>query len=118
MDWPPNDAPASLEDLVGPICDAIRFAYTLARQHADRDIPWSGPEIGVAQQANCPLAADQLRAENLAYALDDQGRDALMEIVGLALRLGIEQGRRIVLESPEYQTLLIRATLYELSKQA
>ena len=116
MDWPPNDAPASLEDLVGPICDAIRFAYTLTRRQTDRDIPWSGPEIGVAQQANCPRAADQLRAENLAYALDDQGRDALMEIVGLALRIGIEQGRRITLESPEYQALLIKAALHELSK--
>lgn len=116
MEWPPYNAPACLEDLAGPIYNAICFAYQLTRQNADRDIPWSGPEIGVNQQANCPLAAEQLRAENLAYALDDQGRDALMEIVGLALRIGIEQGRRITLESPDYQTLRIKADLYELSK--
>ena len=105
MDWPPDDAPANFEDLTAPICAAIRFAYRLQRRNQDRDIPWSGPEIGAEERATALLAQAQLGAVNLAYSLDDQGRDALTEIIGLAVRLGIEQGRRIVKSSAEYRTL-------------
>lgn len=111
MEWPPDNAPASLEDLTTPICAAIRFAYRLRRQNQERDIPWTGPEIGSDEQANALLAQHQLRATNMAYSLNDQGRDALTEIIALGLRIGIEQGRRIFKASSEYQTLRIQAEI-------
>ena len=45
----------------------------------------------------------QLSAENLKYSEDDQGRDALDEIIGLVFRLGVEQGRRIFKTSAVYK---------------
>jgi hypothetical protein len=84
--WPEKGGPATFAMLADSICAAIRFAYQLKRQNQDQDIPWTGPDIGEDDE--------QLSAEMLALIEKDQGRDALDEIVGLALRLGIEQGRR------------------------
>jgi hypothetical protein len=108
-EWPADGSPASFDDLTTPICEAIQFAYDLQRRNRDQDIPWTGPPIGEDERATAFDAHDQLRAENLAYSITDQGRDALTEIIGLALRIGIEQGRRIVKTSTEYRTLLLVA---------
>ncbi len=92
-DWPKDDKPASFEDLADEIVAAIRFAYTLKRKNAGKSIPLAGPD---APEGACVGSGSHcLSAENLAYSLDDQGREALDEIVGVAIRLGIEQGRRI-----------------------
>ena len=113
MDWPADGKPSDLEDLVQPICAAIKFAYRLRRQNHHQDIPWWGPDIGGAEAAHAPRAKCQLRAKNLHQSLDEQGRDALTEIIGLAVRLGIEQGRRIVQNSPEYRTLCLLTQLHQ-----
>lgn len=109
--WPPDDRPVNVEDLVEPICEAIRFAYTLQRQNVDQDIPYTGLDIGEDERANALRAHYQLTAKQLAYSEDDQGRDALTEIIGLAMPLGIEQGRRIFKNSSEYRTLQIQADM-------
>lgn len=113
--WPENGEPADFSALADPICEALRFAYSLRRRNADVDIPWAGPEIGRHELATCHPAAHALSAENLRYSEEEQGRDALMEIVGLALRLGIEQGRRISFGSSERQELeLLRRLLADM----
>ena len=103
--WPDNDEPMEFEKLTAPLVRAVRFAYDLKRKNRDKDIPWRGPSIGKDCLATCFDAKEQLTASNLQYSEDEQGRDALVEIIGLALRLGIEQGRRITMESSEVRTL-------------
>lgn len=104
----PEDAPYSYADLADPVRKALKFAYKMRRQNKGQDIPWDGPPIGELQAANCLDFAHNLSAEALEYAEEDQGRDALEEIIGVALRLGMEQGRRITLNSPEIQTLKLK----------
>ena len=93
--WPDKNAPLNFEAIADPIIGAIRFAYTLERRHKRRSIPWTGPEISWREHATCPLIADRLKAGNLSYVEEDQGRDALEEIVSACIQLGIEQGRRL-----------------------
>jgi hypothetical protein len=111
--WPDDGGCLSFEMIADWICDAIRFAYTLERQNEAKDIPWGGPNIGTRERSTCHQPKEQLSAEMLAFALEDQGRDALDEIVGLALRLGIEQGRRIDRDSVERRMRAIQIKLHE-----
>lgn len=91
--WP-EKGPAYFEDLIRPVIKAIKFAYSLQRKNKGRSIPWTGPprESGLSC---CPDHAEMLKAHNLKYSEEDQGRDALEEIVGIAIALGIDQGQRI-----------------------
>ncbi len=108
-EWPEKDKVAYFEDLTKPIVKAIKFAYSIRRKNKDKDVPWTGPGVGASERACCPPPKEMLSAENLKYSMDDQGRNALEEIVGVAIRLGIEQGRRIFLESSEYRLLQLKA---------
>lgn len=99
--WPKDGGPLSFEQITRPVIHAIRFAYDMKRRDRRRNIPWRGPEIGERDMACSPLAAERLKAHRLAYAEEDQGRDTLEEIVGLAIQLGIEQGRRIAKSDEE-----------------
>ncbi len=93
--WPEKSAVVRFTDITQPIMRAMRFAYTLKRKNRQRDIPWEGLDIGKEEQACCFSPIEKLTAFNLEYSLDSQGRDALTEIVGVAVQLGIEQGRRM-----------------------
>ena len=94
-EWPEGSATARFTDITEPVIQAMRFAYTLKRKNIQRDIPWEGLDIGREEQACCFSPIEKLTAFNLEYSLDSQGRDALTEIVGVAVQLGIEQGRRM-----------------------
>lgn len=94
-EWPEKSATVRFTDITEPIIKAIRFAYNLKRKNTQRDIPWEGLDIGKEEQACCFSPIEKLTAFNLEYSLDSQGRDALTEIVGVAVQLGIEQGRRM-----------------------
>jgi len=94
--WPENNKPAaSFESIVAPLKAAIKFAYKMSRQNINKNIPYKGFDIGQSQLAGCFHANESLSAKQLQFVLEDQGRDALDEILGLAVQLGIEQGRRI-----------------------
>jgi hypothetical protein len=108
-EWPADEKPAYFEDITAPIIRAIKFAYALRRKNRGKSIPYNGLDIGKDSQATCLRAKEQLSAEQLAYSSDEQGRNALEEIIGLAVRLGIEQGRRITLEGHEMRMVLLRA---------
>jgi len=109
--WPDDGQPADFEKLATPLVRAVRFAYDLKRKNADKDIPWKGPDIGWRERATCLSPKEQLTAERLGYSEEDQGRDPLVEIIGLALRLGIEQGRRITMEGDTVKTLILQAKI-------
>ncbi len=94
-EWPEDNKTVMFDELTEPIIKAIRFAYDVTRKNENKDIPWEGLDIGKSARACCFSPPEALAASNLRYSLDDQGRDALEEIVGLAVQLGIEQGRRV-----------------------
>lgn len=114
MRWPDKDEPMDFEKLTKPLVKAIRFAYDLKRKNRDKDIPWKGPDIGARERATCLSPSTQLKSENLIYSEEEQGRDALEEIIGLALRLGIEQGRRITMTGHEVAILKTHLMLWKL----
>ena len=90
--WPDN-IPAIFENLVDPIVDAICFAYKIERQNKDEDIPYKG----LPYESAGIFSIDQvLSKEHLDISLNDQGRTALVEIVSCAVRLGMEQGQRVL----------------------
>ncbi len=96
-------------DLADTVTSAIRFAYSLKRKNKGKSIPVVGLDspgnAGIGPGSHC------LSAENLAYSDEDQGRDALEEIVGVAIRLGIEQGRRIEFEANRHQDFMLKTIL-------
>jgi hypothetical protein len=90
-----EEKPYSFDELADPVLKALRFAYKLERRNLGRNVPWNGPRLGKSMRASCIDFKDRLRSGTLAYAEEDQGRDALEEIVSIAIQLGIEQGRRL-----------------------
>ena len=91
--WPDNNGRVPFWEITGPICDSIRAAYKLERINEDKDVLYNGLDIG----KDIPdLRPDQkLTAENLRYDKEDQGRDALEVLIGIAVQLGSELGKRI-----------------------
>lgn len=94
-EWPTDGATVRFVDLADPIVEAIRFAYDVKRKNRGKDIPWNGYNIGERALLSCHNQQERLTAGSLAYAESDQGRDALTEIISVAVQLGIEQGRRM-----------------------
>jgi hypothetical protein len=92
--WPENDKPARFQDIVDPIVKAIEFTYKMERKNERKNVPWNGLDIGEHQKVTSLRPRESLSAKQLAYDEEDQGRSALEVIVGLAVQLGAEQGRR------------------------
>ena len=102
MDWPEGNKSARFTDIAGPLRHAFLQGAKWSRINADKDIEWTGLPLGPQTNACCHEPEDQLRAETLKYALEDQGYDFLDEFIGLVLRLGMEQGRRTYLSGTVY----------------
>lgn len=103
--WPAADKPASIEDITRPLTAAIRHCYTLTRKNVTGSVPYNGYEIGSASLRFCCGAKERLTASKLNYAMEDQGRDALSEIMQLAVQVGIEQGRRIEVSDEKHEVM-------------
>lgn len=104
IEWPKDGSTVCFEDLTAHLVLAVQHCYKLERQNRDLDVPYKGYRIGNKERATCLSPDHQLSAEQLRYSEEEQGRDALTEILGLAVRLGIEQGRRLAKEEdPLYQ---------------
>lgn len=104
--WPDNNEPAQFMELCNCVREALEFAYELKRANASKSVPWNGPPIGKSLAAASLDYVEALSAESLEWVLEDQGRDALEVIIGIAIQLGIEQGRRDYLTSNAYTHLL------------
>lgn len=94
--WTEDDKEINFEDLVKPVIYAIKQVYILDRRgHGICDVKWVGPDLPKSMRATCPPYDKRLTAESLRYDEEEQGRDPLEVIIGIAVQLGIEQGRRI-----------------------
>lgn len=93
--WPKENGTVGFCEITDPIIKALKFAYKLQRRNLKKDIPWSGLDIG-EDLLSSNFGPDQtLSYESLSFNQEDQGRNALEMIVGIAVQLGIEQGRRM-----------------------
>ncbi|MFA6092035.1 MAG: hypothetical protein WCU88_05375 [Elusimicrobiota bacterium] len=93
--------------LAGPPVETLYFDSLAgrARQHFkkfssankvvhERDLSWEGPSLPRTLRAGSLEFTDHLKASNLQYSLEDQGRDNLEEILGMFIQVGIGQGYR------------------------
>ncbi len=109
--WPEDGSTAPFEDLILPIRKAIKAAYSMRRRRAKQDVPYHGYDIGQHVKAGSFGPDEALTAANLAYSNEDQGRDALDVILGLAMQIGIEQGRRIERERIDERLALVKSVM-------
>ncbi len=105
--WPDEGETVCFRDLAEPVCEAIRFAYSLSRRNKRRSVPWTGYNIGKHELACC-LPPHRVLMESQLRQDGEQGRDALQGIVGIAVQLGIEQGRRMERERNSIEDDLVR----------
>lgn len=101
--WPQHGKPSTHAKLTKRVSTAIKSAYKLKRatqrSGAPTDITWKGPELGMQTRGVAGSAALQLSQASLAYAAE-RGRDPIDVLTGIAVSLGIEQGRRLVKSDP------------------
>jgi hypothetical protein len=109
--WPVDGSPLNFEDMANSVIALLKDGYKLLRKNRGKDLKYKGPDH--KEQACCPPIRERLKAESLAGEMEDQGRNALDIIIGHAIQIGIEQGRRIMRESPEYQILKTNARVGE-----
>jgi len=114
IEWPKDrNEIASFEDLTAPIVRALAIAIGRRMVHivgdgpngskfdcgncsaAMTDIDYDGYNIGEDALACCHDPETRLKADNLRYEFEGQGRNPVDVIVSLAIQVGIEQGRRI-----------------------
>jgi hypothetical protein len=107
-DWPKDNAPATFTDITAPVLRAVRYAYDLHRVNIDKDVPWEGLDIGERSKACSFSPPEALAAGYLAYSMEEQDRSALEVIIGVAVQLGIEQGRRMALEQQKVSLDLLK----------
>lgn len=93
-DWPGDGSPTQFTSIVDPLRDAVDHLYEL-RRLPEKDVPWTGLEIGQRELGGNYGAVERLTAASLRYDEEEQDRDPMRVLLGLAVQLGIEQGRRI-----------------------
>lgn len=94
-EWPADGSPVKFDFIAEPVVKAMRHCYRMKRRNKDSDAPWSGLPLGRREQASCLNPKEALTAKSLAYVKEDQFRSAVEVIIGVAIQLGIEQGRRM-----------------------
>jgi len=98
--WPKDNKTVSFDEIVKPLRDAVDQLYVLKRVNKGMDVHWDGLDIGEAEKV-CSFSPDEkLSDAQLTYDDEEQGRDPMEVLLGLAVQLGIEQGRRTVYSDP------------------
>lgn len=105
--WPKNGSVVPFSELVESVKKALLFGYCMRRKNQDKDIPYTGYCIGKDLLATCLTPEERLKVESLKYDLEDQGRDLIDVLLGLAIQLGIEQGKRIMEKDQATTKLLL-----------
>jgi hypothetical protein len=113
-EWPDDDELVDFPSLVGPLRKALSHCYKLVRKNTGADCMYEGYNIGKNEQTICLTPDQELTAKSLEYNNNSQGRDAATTILSIAVRLGIEQGRRMVSSTPHDR--LLKRLLEKLEK--
>ncbi len=108
-DWPENNEQANFEDIADPVVKALKVAIKKGNAVYKDGINWTGFKQGKLTRASVFPPTVALHAKNLTYSKKEQGRDVITEIVSIAVQLGIEQGRRMVVEDLERYKFLFKS---------
>ena len=96
MKWPKDESkPASFRELAKCVRKAFLDGANWERINRSKNIKWTGPPQGKYSAPVSLAFGVGLRAKTLRVDETEQGRDFLDHIIGIALQLGVEQGRRI-----------------------
>jgi hypothetical protein len=95
-EWPEGNEVAVFSEIADPLKEAILFGYRLTRRAKKKDVPYDGYRAGVLN-LDCMSPEAALKAESLKYIEENHGRDLLDEVIGIAIQLGMEQGRRMTM---------------------
>lgn len=87
--WPNDNKPIDFESIVEPLARWLR-AYQAGHTEV-----YDGLPLGRQESTGSLQPVDALTVASLEYNLTNQGRDVIDVVLGLAVQLGIEQGRRL-----------------------
>lgn len=93
--WPDDDKTVLFSDLVESVRECVDFHYDLVRKNTLESMNYTGYDIGSSTKATSLSPNESLSLEQLKYNFEEQGRDAMEVIIGIAIQLGIEQGIRL-----------------------
>jgi hypothetical protein len=79
------------------LVEAFKFAFEMQRRNEGKDIPYEGPEVTANKLSTGFNIEYSLSAENLKY--EGTSNDAILRrLIGCAMRLGMEQAYRMILD--------------------
>lgn len=98
-DWPANNKMANFESIANPLRKALQVAIDKGNKVYEEGIDWTGLKQGSKNSAIVFQPSMALHSVNLKYSNEKQGRDVFTEILNIAIQLGIEQGRREIINN-------------------
>lgn len=110
-DWPADNKMARFPDISDPIREALQVAMDKGDKVYEDGIKWTGLKQGYHAAVCSPDPSSTLHAYNLNYSKTEQDRDVYREIIAIAVQLGMEQGRRQIIE--ELRTLSLTLSAVE-----
>jgi len=95
INWRPDGEPEKLENIVIPLKRTLKdLIFSLKGRSPVKDLFYDGFTLGDNELVSSLPPDQSLSFKNLCRE-KQQGRDPLDIILGIAVQLGIEQGRRI-----------------------
>ena len=116
--WPEDNKTVTFSDLVTSVRECVDFHYRLSRKNTVEPMNYQGYDIGSSVKATSLSPDEALSLEQLDYDLTVQGRDAMDTIIGIAIQLGVEQGRRIEHENVKLLELMNTVLLAAANKSS
>jgi hypothetical protein len=96
--WPTNKTKcADYSKLVAPLRKLVKQTHTIAEKESlTFPLPWTGmADTGPTGRACAPTVVAEILSKSSVDYHRERGRDLMETVLGLAVSLGIEQGRRI-----------------------
>ncbi len=90
--WPKDGTPVRFDAIYGPLRKAFTDLYDFTKKADECD--WTGLDLGDRELAGLFSPSTRLTKSQLDYDENEQDRDALDVLLGIAIQLGVEQGRR------------------------
>lgn len=110
--WPEDNKPAGFDDLVLPVVQTVKAAYWYEKKPLKFGLTYNGlPLTSCEILATSLTISEKLSAENMKYDEEEQGREPLEVLIGIAVQLGIEQGLRISKERYDRWLFLAKSPL-------
>lgn len=101
--FPRQSQTVRFDKLTGAVKQHLKSQFSFRRINRKKDLSWRGPSLPRFLAATCLSYNDHFKASNLRYSEQEQGRDALTEILGTVVQVGMEQGRRLVASGTRLQ---------------